>query len=314
MISERTVLILGAGASKELGNFPTGRELVGDVYEHFEEGISNECQVLNALGYSAMEIQTFRTHLHDARPKSVDALLQTRDDLVDIGKAAMAVILLQKEQSSRNVFKKLKEESWCTHILDQMDAGGFDAFETDSLSVVTFNYDRSFEHLLYTAMMTRHYRHMSHERCEKKIKDIQVIHVYGSLGKLPWQSEGRQTDDVVKYAADTKPKAVKKSARSIKIISELDASVEEDSNIAAARRLITDAKRIYFLGFGYHDTNMKRLQLSSTSRSRARGTSYKLTVKERDEIIRRPFSGSRHALSMHTSYNCLRWLREEVNF
>ena len=68
MINEPTVLILGAGASKEAGGFPTGRELVGDVYEKFEEGISNECQVLNALNYSAQDIQAFRRELHDARP------------------------------------------------------------------------------------------------------------------------------------------------------------------------------------------------------------------------------------------------------
>ena len=231
---------------------------------------------------------------------------------MELGKAAMAVVLLQKEQESRLVFKKLKEESWCTHILDKVDADGFDAFATDSLSVVTFNYDRSFEHLLYTTMMTRHGRHMSPGECEKKIKDIQVIHVYGSVGKLPWQSEGEQNDAIVKYAAGTTSEAVKKSAQAIKIISELDESVDNDSNIAAARHLIANSKRIYFLGFGYNDTNVKRLQL--TRLSRVRGTSYDLTVKERHGIIHRLFADNEYALSKHSDYGCLKWLREEVNF
>jgi hypothetical protein len=71
----------------------------------------------------------------------------------------------------------------------------------------------------------------------------------------------------------------------IKIIHEKD--LDNDSGFQEARKLLDKANNIYFLGFGYHDDNLRRLnmsELSSTIKRNIDGTSYGLGAAKRKHI------------------------------
>ena len=53
------------------------------------------------------------------------------------------------------------------------------------VAVITFNYDRTFEHFLKHALWT--YYRLTEAEAEKFARSLVVHHPYGSLGKLQWQ-------------------------------------------------------------------------------------------------------------------------------
>ena len=58
-------------------------------------------------------------------------------------------------------------------------------------------------------------------------------------------------------------------------------NIDQDSEFIKARTVLTEAKRIYFIGFGYSEENIKRLRIPSDKSMK--GTCYKM---ENSEIIR----------------------------
>jgi hypothetical protein len=102
MIQSRTVLVLGAGASVPYG-FPSGEELRRKVLRSL--GLKPEVpgsllQLLNNAGFDHSHIQDFRTELLHANTTSVDLFLEKRPKFVDVGKVAIAAILLPLEADS----------------------------------------------------------------------------------------------------------------------------------------------------------------------------------------------------------------------
>lgn len=94
MIEKRTVLVLGAGASAELG-FPLGRGLLRqtvDTIRRKEE--TRFYQVLRECGFSDDQMQEFARDLEVSMQPSVDAFLENRPEFLDVGKAAIAAALL----------------------------------------------------------------------------------------------------------------------------------------------------------------------------------------------------------------------------
>src|SRR5438094_963846 len=94
MIEKRTVLILGAGASIPYG-FPSGR--------HLRELILRTAplrKLMNEIGFEWSLIDDFQSSLQAADPPSVDVFLEGRQDLLEIGKAAIAAALLPFESDS----------------------------------------------------------------------------------------------------------------------------------------------------------------------------------------------------------------------
>lgn len=78
MITEPTVLVLGAGASKPYG-FPSGKELKDLVCKRLYYDLATEFKqpgkTLMEIGFTKEEIQTFRDALYFSGRSSVDAFL-----------------------------------------------------------------------------------------------------------------------------------------------------------------------------------------------------------------------------------------------
>lgn len=141
---------------------------------------------------------------------------------------------------------------WYLHLSERLNSS-FDEFEQNKLSIVTFNYDRSLEHYLFTSLLNWHGR--SVDACIEKFAKLPIIHVYGQLGKIPYpQQDCRQ---YLPFDEDQKkvPGAVVNASRGITLLH------EEESELREVHDLLTAAERVCFLGFGYNPLNLARLQL-----------------------------------------------------
>lgn len=73
---------------------------------------------------------------------------------------------------------------WYQYFCDKLNTS-FEEFDQNKISIITFNYDRSLEHSLFTALKNSYAK--NDRDCASKLKNIPIVHVYGQLGYLPWQ-------------------------------------------------------------------------------------------------------------------------------
>ena len=112
---------------------------------------------------------------------------------------------------------------------------------------MTFNYDRSLEQFLRDAFS--HAFGCSLEEAETELNHITITHVHGQLGELPAVPGGPGRA----YAPRVTEESLRIGAEGIVVIPEADEIHE------GATRLVRGAKQVVFLGFAYHESNMRRL-------------------------------------------------------
>lgn len=288
MINSNTVLVLGAGASAPFG-FPLGQGLKDLVCRKILQQ-PGSVQLLATLGFKTDIISRFRTALENSGRSTVDAFLEYREDFLEIGKTAIAATLLPYETTAR-LFRDwivrranpeiTREGNWYDLLFGVLSDGiPFEEFNKHKLSIITFNYDRSIEHYLFTSLKNSYNK--PDKECGEKLRKIEIIHVHGSLGPLGWQSRPAGLPSVP-YDSGTDPKVVKLAAQNIKIIHE---SVADTPEFTQARNILLNSTRVLFLGFGYHPTNLRRLRIETlkTKYLNVKGTSVGLS-HERKEIF-----------------------------
>lgn len=240
MITRRTVIILGAGASKPYG-LPLGPELRDDVVRLCGElGYS---LVLKSRGGSAADITEFAKDLATSGFSSVDAFLEQRPRWLQLGKVAMALSLLAGEfKTAGRLFPPNQpRDHWYQVLWGAIQAPTYTAFREQPLAIVTFNYDRSLEHYLAN-VLSNHYAVTP----AVAAASLPLLHVHGSLGHY--------TDTV--FGKPISDPALDQAAQSIRVVHETDMT---DSYFAKARDLIGGAEKVLFLGFGYLPANMRKL-------------------------------------------------------
>ena len=253
MIETPTALILGAGASIPYG-FPSGEELMQEILEEIRPNLGKELfRVLLGFGFKPNDIDDFYTGLKHARKFSVDEFLERQSEFEKIGKLAITLTLSTYEKKDE-LFEQKSDKDWYRHLWDKLSDTTFEDFDKNQLSIITFNYDRSIEHFLFTAMRALYRK--SEQDCEKKLKEIPIIHVHGRLGALPWQGK-----DARSYKKGVNLDEVEKISAEIKIMKEQDDSPREFEE--AVYRL-NSAQLICLLGFGYNPRNLQRLNAKQT--------------------------------------------------
>lgn len=241
MIKHKTVLILGAGASKPYG-MPLGRELRDDVIRGVAEksvlGI-----VLNRFSISPGHYAAFTENLAESGYQSVDAFLEDRAEWMDIGKAAISLSLLKAEGESKDKLfpPNQPRDHWYEVLWQKLRAPSWSTFKSNPWNVITFNYDRTLEHYLVKVLCNNY-----SVKPETVSKALPIIHVHGSLGAYISSEFGKTVT----------PEMHKLSARSIRVVHEVNRSPE----FVHARNIIRQAERIVFVGFAYHMQNMKKLR------------------------------------------------------
>src|SRR5947208_3663159 len=172
--------------------------------------------------------------------------------------------LLTPFESEASLFAAVP--SWYSYLFAHLGPS-LDDVKQSKLSVVTFNYDRSFEHHLFTALQNAFNlptsevpKHVDHGTSASKfLHAIPVVHVYGKLGSLPYVGgenarpyEPPPTDELAGVAVTIQD--------SIKIMHQGGGG--DNLALGRAAQLVGEADVICFLGFGYLEENLKRLGLN----------------------------------------------------
>lgn len=274
MIIEPTVFILGAGASAPYG-LPTGEQLRDKILElstnDSYQGLFETC------GHDLPELNKFTEAFRRSGTSSIDAFLEHRFEFLEIGKIAITIILIGCENEP-----KLHIGDWYRYIFAKLNST-FEEFKQNELSILTFNYDRSFEHFLFTALKNLYGKTV--KECKEAVESIPIIHLYGKIGSLPWQGGDRPYESFTVENLNGNINArmwLDEGIKGIKITHEGDIKPSNEFDMALS--IMLKAKRIYFLGFGYHPKNVERLRIASIQKEglkQATGTTFNLTDNER---------------------------------
>jgi len=233
-----TVLILGAGASHPYG-FPLGVELRDLICEQTTD--IRFTAPLRQFGFEPGTTKEFGQALQHSGFGSVDAFLEASPEFAAIGKTAIALTLLPLEQRAKLFPPKApKNGHWYQYLLGLMGVGT-DDWAANRLTILTFNYDRSFEHYFCTVLARR--LKVSQLEAAKTFHIIDVLHLHGQLGAYPglgskplgYSDRDLSLDDIALAAT---------SIRTISEPSDLEVFVEAGRRISAARRVFFCGLRI----------------------------------------------------------------------
>jgi hypothetical protein len=214
MFAKPTVLIVGAGASKEC-RLPDGGELknkIVDALRFQSEGgrlVHGSKEIYHALRRKCPDGSELNKYLRaginlaatiPVQPSIDEALhfLSAQAETVELGKAAIAHEILTAEHLSHLVTGPERDQpfidnangTWLLPFLSM--ALGFstqqqveDAFH--NVTMINFNYDRTIEYYLYWALQTRAL--VSAETARIAVSNLNIIRPYGSVGYLEWQTQ-----------------------------------------------------------------------------------------------------------------------------
>ncbi len=200
--------------------------------------------LLKACAYDDERMLTdFRKVFRESQRVSIDSFLgglpktQMNDMFVKIGRDAIATVMHLCEAHSQ------LDGDWYQWLLEFLLRNGRD-FPAGLISVVTFNYDRSLEQYLWRAFMRSF--DLSSSEAREMLERIEFIHVYGDLG--PLMMDGANPNAV--QFGDLN--SVFTSGQRLTVAGlRADSSKQE-----RIRKVIADAKRVIFLGFGFWKENL----------------------------------------------------------
>jgi hypothetical protein len=139
------------------------------------------------------------------------------------------------------------------HLRDHGSVEGL--IEQRPVSFITFNYDRSLEHYLFTVFRS-HFGTAS----EVSVRFLaeSIFHVHGVLGSYRGIGEGPHR----RYIPDCDITAIEKAMQGLHIVHE----VEKFAKHSDIRERIESADQVIFLGFQYHRENVNKLFTGVTRR------------------------------------------------
>jgi hypothetical protein len=267
MFNKPTVFIVGAGASAECG-LPTGSQLKdrirGGLGFQFEGGQlrKGDEALLQLLRGRFSQVNPYITAGHELSATittfpSIDEVLhrwKARPEIVELGKLAIAHYILDAERRSplagkqRSVNIEAANDKWLATFMS-MSLSGLTQGEVsrafENITIINFNYDRTIETYLYSALQRR--GGISSEEAKQCVTGLKVIRPYGSIGKLDWQDQAG-----IPYGEENSVAAqVEKNIRTF------TEQAQEETVPASINQALGNAEIAIFLGFGFHQQNMK---------------------------------------------------------
>lgn len=302
MFVNPTVFVLGAGVSKDFG-FPLGGGLIDDICKSNGGTTSRLVEILKIADKSrtSLFIEEFIYSLGHSNLHSIDAWLEGNKKYMSLGKCAIASIIWRAEH--RSLRKSADDQNdWFKWLWNKMYTPKIKDLPKNTVSFVTFNYDRLLEHRLRESVQYT-YRQCSEQQREKAFQAIldKIIHVHGVLhsGNREFTHYGRDTwvADSTLEGLDLINKNEEIGARiaflakSINIVSE---NASDRRKVNRSRKLLAAAKKIIFLGFGYDERNVDRLGLKEIVAS----PSYPVANDNEHEMTAHPVVGSAYGLEL----------------
>lgn len=274
MIQRQTLFILGAGASSPYG-FPTGEALVSEIITELSNRGLPLHNILVELEHRPGDIDEFRDALQGSALGSIDAFLESNREFLNLGKLAIAYRLLSRGQY-RSHFGRTNPQDVYSYLFRQMQGGtqDFDSFMRIPVRWVTYNYDRSLEAFLQRSVSA------TYPEARKKVPELglfDVVHLHGHLGNSRWATGVRED------ATPPSTEIVREAANGIQIIPDTERGIAKayDRTHGWMRGF---AEQIVLLGFGFHPTNLERLQLGAASDREVFATRYKLGQARVDDV------------------------------
>jgi len=298
MITEKTVFVLGAGASKPYG-FPTALELRKNIIYDFPDMFKSSFAEFNGVPLDKVDLRKDLEELINtfkySSTKSIDLFLSRNKRFYEIGKRIAAYLIADCETKSK--FREDIEEpkfDWYMHLFDFLTKeisnpeGIISLLENNQVSFISFNYDRSLEHFIHESL----FNSFTTKRNEIKslICKIKIQHVYGKISALPWENNSSG----IKYGNPEYFGFLENLENNIRIIFE-----ERTDDLSEAKQLISEAQRIFFLGFGYADENLEALEFNKliSQSHNIYGTGLGLTDSERNRVVSKLKGNKREIVS-----------------
>lgn len=273
MIDVNTVLILGAGASVDFG-YPLGEDLKVKVIRalsssNFQEELKSGYEFRPGM---EMFIPEFIQDLEKDKALTIDRFLaKSTKEYKTLGKVAIAKVIMDCEDDTR-IFQN---NSWYK-VLYNIICGypDLENFGANKLSILTFNYDRSLEYFFFSQLLGD-YGDRNRDTILSLVRKIPIIHLHGRINMLSWED-----------SQEGCPYGRKGFMPDIFKIAEKMVLPNDENEISnGAHRLIEEAGIIYFLGFGYDESNLRKLGISSISKcEKVFSTSYNLPLAQQEMI------------------------------
>lgn len=303
MIRSKTVFIVGAGASCEVG-FPLGTPLTSSIARALDfrnetadpaKGMMREAIRTYAdrqIGYRIRHDELFAkaSQISSAlsTASSIDAFIYNHSDDPEVGllaKLGIASCLIQAERESPLLptrqrpfdLLKLAQQTWfggLFHVLaDGIKGSAIDQMFAN-VAFIVFNYDRCLEVYLEHAIASRFFLDLPKAR-EIVSQHCRIIHPYGSLGALEETDFGRA------WPQRLSGEAIMKISGQLRTFTEALAGEER----SAIKRAMEKATRLVFLGFGFHQQNMELLKPTKSDISEFRATVLGLSRNDQAEVL-----------------------------
>jgi hypothetical protein len=205
-------------------------------------------------------LKNFRHRLFNSQRVSIDAFITNNPDLEKIAKHAVAAVLLLCEREER------LEADWYQQFLERLMRGGAHDGE---FGVITFNYDRSFEHYFKRAYA---HNYLSDELLASKLyRQLKILHAYGCLGTL----EGTIMPPLVRYGdVNTFGDAV----------DQMELATPAHSPNDNIKGLLDGVERVVFIGFGFWKENMDLIELDKKDPPSIYASAFRLPVTVMEDV------------------------------
>lgn len=281
-MSDKTVFVIGAGASKEV-DLPTGIELkekisnLLNIRYDFHKQTSGDYCISKALRKVAQDqenpsifledVTQNAWHIRNALPLaiSIDNFIDTHRENEKIalcGKLAIVKSILMAEKTSSLFistnsqekplnFKKIQNTWYVPFFKLITENCNFEELKNrfKKITLIIFNYDRCIEHFLINAIIE--YYGVTDNQAIEVIQTMNIYHPYGSVGSLPWKGNSNP----IGFGAEPTPSQLLELANQIKTFTE--GTNPSSSNINKIQDKMREADKLVFLGFAFHKLNMK---------------------------------------------------------
>ena len=314
MLKGKTALILGAGASHEVG-LPLGADLKAEIaslmrvgtddfgrpkYSPENSQIFAEIHRLEQFKDNKRRIQTASQQLSKGVifASSIDNFLDIRRDNPDIAllaKAGLVHLILKGERKSNLVAEghgpntslkpRVIDNTWYQEFAQLLfEKVGREDIEAalNRLGVIDFNYDRCFEQVMFHALAGLY--DLATNRAIELLKTIRIYKPYGTVGRLHIPvGKAHPTE----FGTDI-GNGYLHLAGGIRTYAEQMADTELQYKI---RQLVIEADTVVFLGCAYHPQNIDLIRDLSTGpleeRRRRRlvlGTTYAMSDSDKTNV------------------------------
>jgi len=310
VFNEPTVFVLGAGASWHYG-YPTGQALIpkviaraNDLAQFFGRGLGEvhfpshvptyirRPEVPTNLSGSERwalaksDAEKLSARLKAVNPTLIDFFLAQNQDLHDIGRLAIAMVIFDCERNYHlhhgNInhveihHRKVKQglasgsppqvqafdDDWLRFVLHRLTANcpSSESLANSDVTFITFNYDVSLEKRLFDGLSNISF--FKEEDVAKFFEHQRVIHMYGKVTERVDRSWKPTEINLGAPLAEACPQLnfLFEASKGIRTIDGPD-KLKDQKEIDQAKKQLMLAKNIYILGFGFDTANIERLEI-----------------------------------------------------